>query len=75
MYKRQGIAYVLVDALERAEDPTDSASVIEALEATQDLKTPISTYTCDEMHRLNFSVSICGFDSEADSLYLSLIHI
>ena len=64
-----GIAYVLVDALERAEDPTDSASVIEALEATQDLKTPISTYTCDEMHRLNFSVSICGFDSEADSLY------
>ncbi len=63
-----GIAYVLVDALERAEDPTDSASVLEALEATKDLVTPISTYTCDEMHRLNFSVSICQFDSETDSL-------
>lgn len=63
-----GTAFVLVDALERAEDPTDSASVLAALEATKDLKTPISTYTCDEMHRMNFVVSICEYDSEIDGL-------
>lgn len=63
-----GIAYVLVDALNRAEDPTDSASVLAALEATKELKTPISTYTCDEMHRLNFVVSICQYNSEIDGL-------
>lgn len=63
-----GIAYVLIDALERAENPTDRESVLAAIEATKELKTPISTYTCDEMHRLNFVVSICSFDSTNDSL-------
>lgn len=63
-----GTAYVLANALATAEDPTDSASVLAALEATKDLKTPISTYSCDDMHRLNFVVSICQFDSEIDGL-------
>lgn len=69
-----GVAYVLVDALQRAEDPTNSASVLAAIEGTADLKTPISTYTCDDMHRLSFVVSICQYDSEIDGLtFLSQI--
>lgn len=63
-----GTAYVLVHALETAEDPTNSDSVREAIEAVKDLKTPISTYSCDDMHRMNFVVSICNFNAEKDGL-------
>ncbi|MDQ3572692.1 MAG: branched-chain amino acid ABC transporter substrate-binding protein [Actinomycetota bacterium] len=41
-------AQLALDALERAEDPTDRASVIEALFATEDRDSVLGTYSIDE---------------------------
>ena len=62
------IMQCVVDALERAEDPTDPVSVRDALEATQNTKTMFGNYTCDEFHMLNHSITLAQFNSEIDDL-------
>ena len=42
------LGQLILDVLERAEDPTDRASVIEALFATKDRKSILGTYSIDE---------------------------
>ena len=62
------IAYILVDALERAEDPANPESVKLALEQTTSLETIFGTVTCDENHSLNHVVYITRWDSDVDGL-------
>ena len=64
------IAYIAVDALSRAEDPTDRESVKTALEETKDFETIFNTYSCDETHMLNHTIQLCQFQAEADDLVL-----
>lgn len=64
------IAYIMVDALERAEDPTDRESVKTALEETKDFGTIFNTYSCDDTHMLNHTIQLCQFSAEADDLIL-----
>lgn len=62
------MTYILVDALNRAENPNDPEAVKKALEATDDLETIFGPASCDENNSLTHAANITQWDTEVDGL-------